>query len=303
MRFPITRRKDHSAIHEAMDPFEDRVEIFQQLLLHEFPMEFLLAAEIAQLRSFTFPRGTKLLHATREFENHSEKRLDDTRAILYEIGRDTFYSPRAEMMAAHLNKIHSFYKIPNHEFLHTLSTFIFDVWEFINSYGYRKLTRNEELAIYYCYCRMGELMNIQDIPETFEAYWQWKLDYEAENQAYAESNHQVAEGLIRGIKAMLPTPLSPFVLPFVLSLMKDRRIADLVGYRYPNRLVRGFFRAFMWGRRLLTRYFTIWDVLSFESVFFSSYKSYPNGYNPLRLGPSNLIKQIAAEEDELSTGL
>ena len=111
MKFPITLRKNHAALHEAMDPFEDRVEIFQQLLLNEFPVEFLLAAEVAQLRSFTFPHGTRLLHATGEFEKHSLKRLDDTRAILYEMGRDSFYSPRAEKMAGHLNQIHDFYKI------------------------------------------------------------------------------------------------------------------------------------------------------------------------------------------------
>ena len=82
MKFPITRRINHAPIHEAMDPADEHVAIFKQLLLREFPMEFLLAAEIAQLRTFTFPRGTGLLHATGEFEKHSLKRLDDTRAIL-----------------------------------------------------------------------------------------------------------------------------------------------------------------------------------------------------------------------------
>jgi hypothetical protein len=301
VKFPITLRKNHATLHDAMDPFEDQVEIFQQLLLKEFPVEFLLAAEVAQLRSFTFPHGTRLLHAAGEFEKHSLKRLDDTRAILYEMGRDSFYSPRAEKMAGHLNQIHGFYKIPNDEYLHTLSTFIFDPWEFINRYGWRKLTRNEELCIYNIYYRMGELMNIKDIPGSFEEYWQWKLAYEAEHQAYAEANHQVAGGLIIGIKKLLPAVLSPFVLPFVLSLI-DQRFAELLGYRYPNRLVRGFFQGFMWCRRLVTRYFTLWDVLDFETVFFGTFKSYPNGYNPLKLGPTKLIKRMEAREAKSRSG-
>lgn len=295
MRFPISRRKNHAAAHEAMDPIGDRVAIFQQLLLREFPMEFLLAAEIAQLRSFTFPRGTGLLHATGEFETHCLKRLDDTRAILYELGRHTFYSPQAEAMAAHLNQIHGFYKIPNDEFLHTLSTFIFDVWEFINRYGWRRLTPNEETAIYGVYRRMGELMAIKEIPESFEAFWEWRLAYEKEHQAYAESNHQVAQGFLRGVRQMLPAPLGPLVLPFVLSLI-DRRFAGLLGFRYPNRLVRGFFQGVMACRRLLTRYLTIWDRLEFEAVFFSTYKSYPHGYQPLKLGPAKLIARMEAAE-------
>jgi len=297
MKFPITLRKNHADLHDAMDPFEDRVQIFEQLLLREFPIEFLLGGQIAMLRTFTFPHGTRLMHATSEFEKHSLKRLDDTRGILYEMGHETFYSSRSKIMADHLNQIHGFYKISNDEFLHALSTFIFDTWEFINRYGWRKLTRNEEISIYLVYCRMGELMNIKDIPGSFEEYRQWKLAYEREHQAYAESNHQVAEGFIRGIKQALPAVLGPFVLPFVLSLI-DRRFSDLLGYRYPNRWLRGFFLGFMWCRRHVIRYFTLWDVLDFEAVIFGTYKSYPNGYNPLKLGPTKLIKRMEAREDK-----
>lgn len=260
-------------------------------------MDFLLAAEIAQLKQFTFPNGTRLLHATGEFEKHSLKRLDDTRAILYEIGRDTFYSERAETMADHLNKLHGFYNIPNDEFIHTLSTFIFDVREFINRYGWRKLTRTEELSIYYAYVRMGEMMNIQNIPRSFEEYLEWKLAYERENQAYAESNRQVADGLIQGIKEMLPAIFRPFILPYVLSLM-DPKLVELVGFKPPNRLMRGLFLAVMRVRQTFNRHFTLWDRLEFEEVFFSTFKTYPEGYHPLKLGPTNLINHLEAREAE-----
>ncbi|MFK7801697.1 MAG: oxygenase MpaB family protein [Anaerolineae bacterium] len=278
-----------------MDAVKDQVEIFTQLFLHEFPVEFLLAAEIAQLHSFTFPNGTRLLHATGEFEKNSLKRLDDTRAILHEFGRDGFDSPRAATTAEHLNAIHGMYNIPNDEFLHTLSTFIYDLWDFIDQYGWRKLTPTEEQVIYLTYCKMGRLMKIKDIPESFEAYRDWKKTYELENQAYSETNHKVAEGLMKGIREMLPPILGPFVLPFVLSL-KDERFAQLLGYKYPNNLVRGFFRSAMWVRKQFNKIFTIWDVLDFEQAFFTSYKSYPNGFNPLKLGPKKIIERIAKVE-------
>ena len=188
MKFPITWRKSSADKHESLDPLKDQVEIFRQLFEHEFPVEFLIAAEIQQLQSFTVPNGTRLLHATGEFEKRSLKRLDDTRAILYEMGRNDFYSPQAAEMADHLNNIHGMYDIPNDEFLHTLSGFIFELRAFVNRYGWRKLTRNEELAVFYTYKRMGELMNIKDIPETIEAFELWKEAYEQENQAYSETN-------------------------------------------------------------------------------------------------------------------
>lgn len=297
MKFPITRRQNSAQKHESLDPEKDQIEIFRQLFEHEFPIEFLLSAEIQQLQSFTVPNGTRLLHATGEFEKHSLKRLDDTRAILYHLGRNNFYSDEAEEMAAHLNKIHGMYDIPNDEFLYTLSGFIFELREFITNYGWRKLTRNEELAVFYTYKRMGELMQIKNIPDTIEEYETWKLKYERENQAYSENNHLVSEGLMRGLKQMVPAVLGPFLLPFILSLI-DKRYSYLLGYRYPNVVARGFFKSLMWLRKQFNKWFNLWDVLSFEEVLFTDYQTYPNGYNKFKLGPEKIIKQFEKEESK-----
>ena len=288
---PITRRKNFAAAHNRLDPYIDRGKILEQLISREFPIEFLLAAEIAQLRTFSFPNGTRLLHATREFENNSLKRLDDTRAILVEMGRHGFESAEATEMADHLNKIHGFYNIPNDEFLHTLSTFIFDVQLFIDRFGWRSLTRAEELAIYYTYVDMGNLMKIEDIPETDSDFWVWRVRYEAEHQAYAETNYLVSEGLFKGAKEMVPAMLRPFIKPFVFSL-EGQRFAELLGYRWPNPLVRNFFLTLMWIRKQFNKRFTIWDRLSFEETLLTGFKTYPNGYNRLRLGPDKLVKII-----------
>lgn len=291
MRFVLSRRKNFATKHEQLDPEKDQVEIFKQLFQHEFPIEFLLSAEIQQLQSFTVPNGTRLLHATGEFENHSLKRLDDTRAILYHMGRNDFYSAEAEEMATHLNKIHGMYNIPNEEFLYTLSGFIFELRTFIDNYGWRKLSRKEELAIFYTYRQMGKLMQIKDIPDSLEEYETWKLAYEKEHQAYSENNHLVSEGLMRGLKQMLPPVLGPFLLPFILSLI-DKQYSELLGYRYPNIVTRSFFKGMMWLRKQFNKWFTIWDVLSFEEVLFTNYQTYPDGYDKLKLGPEKIIKQL-----------
>ena len=183
------------------------------------------------------------------------------------------------------------YDIPNDEFLHTLSGFIFELRAFVNRYGWRKLTRNEELAVFYTYKRMGELMNIKDIPETIEAFELWKEAYEQENQAYSETNHLVAAGLLKGAKQMVPKILGPFLMPFVLSLI-DQRYSDLLGYTYPNVVTRSFFKSVMWVRKQFNRWFNLWDVLSFEQLLFTRYQTYPNGYDRLKLGPTKIIQQL-----------
>lgn len=291
MKLPITRRRNHAAFHDTLDSEKDRGRIFEQLIAHEFPVEFLIAAEIAQFRSFTIPNGSKLLHRTAEFEKNSLKRLDDTRAILVEMGRDGFDSPTAATMAAHLNEIHGFYTIPNDEFLYTLSTFIFDVVLFINRYGWRQLTQTETEAIYFTYRDMGELMNIADIPPSFEAFWAWRQAYEREEQAYSAANHQVAMGLLTGLKLMVPRLIRPLLLPFVLSL-EDRRFAELLGFQWPHPMVRALFRGAMWIRSHLARYWTLWDVWSFEELVLGNFQTYPRGYEPLSLGPEKLVSLI-----------
>lgn len=294
-KLPLTRRRSFADLHEDLDPHEDRGRIFEQLIAREFPVEFLLAAELAQLRSFTIPNGSKLLHRTGEFEKHSLKRLDDTRAILVEMGRYGFHSDHARETADHLNALHGFYDIPNDEFLYTLSTFIFDVWLLINRYGWRRLTPNEEKTIYYIYRDMGKLMHIRDIPDSFEAFWGWRQAYEREHQAYAPENHLVAEGLMRGLKEMVPAVFRPTLLPFILSL-EDDRFARLLGYRRPNILVRALVRGAMRLRALINRFLTVWDVWSFEDLVLSDFKSYPHGYHIHMLGPDKLLRQLRKKE-------
>lgn len=291
MKFPLTRRQNHASYHNTLDPYQDRGQIIEQLIAHEFPVDFLLAAEIAQLRSFSIPNGAKLLHRTGEFEKHSLKRLDDTRAILVEMGREGFESDKAKMMATHLNQLHGFYQIPNDEFLYTLSTFIFDVVLFIDQYGWRKLTDIEKQSLYYTYRDMGTLMNIKNIPPSYEAFWEWRCQYEQENQAFTEENHLVAEGLFRGAKEMVPWIIRPLVKPFVFSL-ESERFAELLGYKRPHPIIRALFKAFMTIRKHLSRYVTLWDVWSFEEMLLSNFKTYPHGYEMLKLGPTKLIKQL-----------
>lgn len=295
--FPITRRKNFAAEHDKLDPYDDRRIILEQLITREFPMEFLLAAEIAQLRTFSFPNGTRLLHKTGEFEKRSLKRLDDTRAILVEMGKNGFDDPHAKSMADHLNKIHGMYDIPNDEFLHTLSTFIFDVQMFSDRFAWRKMTETERMAIYYTYQQMGELMKIKDIPPTPEEFWDWRIKYEAEHQAYSETNHLVAEGLIRGAKQMVPRWVGPFILPFVLSLENDR-FAELIGYKRPGPIFRGLVHSVMWVRKQFNKRFTLWDTWDFRDVLLGAFKTYPGGYNPFKLGPDKIIKYLEKQEAE-----
>src|SRR5690625_965283 len=150
------------------DPKEDAQEIVSILANWVFPLEILVAMEIAQLRTFSIPSISETLHATREYECRGVKRLDDTRAMMIEIFRYPHGSREQQEMIDHLNAIHGLYCISNDDYLYVLTTFMFDPGLFIERVGFRELMPYEWDAFFHLYKDLGERMGIEDIPSTRE---------------------------------------------------------------------------------------------------------------------------------------
>lgn len=69
--------------------------------------------------------------------------------------------------------------------------------------SWRDFTYNERLANYVFWREIGRRMNIHDIPDTLEAFEQFNQAYERDHFQYAETNHQVAEGIGAGLSALV----------------------------------------------------------------------------------------------------
>ncbi|MFZ4815674.1 MAG: oxygenase MpaB family protein [Phototrophicaceae bacterium] len=292
MPFPQWRTRSWSDKIAALDPQADCERIFNILFDHVFPLEIFIGTEIGQLRTFTIPTISGILHATGQYEHDSVKRLDDTKGIVVELHQKGVGSPHGQAMAAHLNRIHSYYNITNDDYLYTLSVFIFDPILLIERYGWRPMTPHEREATYHYYVKTGQAMNIQHIPPSYDAYWQWRLDYEARAQRYAESNTQVALGLVRGLEQLMPTVVRSVILPAVNALLEPTFRTSL-GFAEPPAWVGALVNAVMRVRQWQERYFTIWDHTNFrDTPLYTTYKTYPNGYNPFALGPTKLLKHM-----------
>ena len=100
---------------------------------------------------------------------------------------------------------------------------------------------------------------------------------------------------------MVSPLIRPFVKPITLSLAKPV-LADLLGMQQPSAFTKGVVQAAMRVRKLLLRHFTIWDVLDFEKVVRGNFKTYPNGYDPMQLGPTKLIKIMERERQSDHAG-
>ncbi|MFN8281945.1 MAG: oxygenase MpaB family protein [Chitinophagales bacterium] len=279
-----------SAIHqkiEALDAKNDAWEIVRLSVFYEFPWDFNRALELALYKTFAVPSIAAILHNSKEFEKHPQKRYDDTDLILSEIIENGF-NERGLQVIERLNWIHSNYKITNEDFLYVLSTFVFDSADWINKYGYRKLTRNEELAGFYIWKDIGEKMHIQDIPESIETFKKYHDDYEAEHFQFSEANIKVAratEDLMLGW--YLPKFMFGIARPFLYAVMQPHLLKAFY-YNEPGAFLRGLVTASLRFRSIVSSWFPRKTPYLRTRDF--EHKAYPNGYTLNELGPEKLIK-------------
>ena len=292
------RTGKHTQRLATLDPEKDHHEMVRVMAEHEFPLDTLIAGELAQLKTFGIPGIARLLHKTGRYEKESTKRLDDTKAILREIMQPGPDSAEGREMAEHLNHIHGFYKIPNHEFLYTLSLFVFETVRWNDAFGWRAMTRNEKEALYREFCGLGKAMNIQEIPPSYEAFEQWKTAYEQTHQAYTPEAEKVTAGILKGLASLLPAWLRPFTHTLVATLINDEQLLEALGLKAPNVWQKRGIIGLMKSRAWCGRYLNPWEKRSFaDSHIVNHYIHYPDGYQRMRLGPKVLVDRIYARKN------
>lgn len=272
---------------ESLDPIKDAWEIVQLSALYEFPWDFNRALELALYKTFAVPSISKILHNTKEFEKHSQKRYDDTALILGELIENGISDGRGLQMLQRLNFIHSNYTISNDDYLYVLSTFIFDTGNWINKYAYRKLTAKEELAGYYVWKEIGEKMNIIDIPDSITEFKKFHDAFERKHFVYTASNLKVAratEDLM--LSWFMPSFMYDAARPFLHGVMEPH-LLNAFNYKEPGKRIRDITTNFLRTRSYME------SLLPRTEPYLQTAlkrKAYPNGYTLNDLGPDKLKK-------------
>ncbi|MGB5830737.1 MAG: oxygenase MpaB family protein [Thiohalocapsa sp.] len=222
----------------GLDPKSDCQEIGFLLGCCEFPWDTTRALELALLRTFGIAKGTPLLTSTGELTLRTQKRYDDTALILAEILENGYDHPRGRAALRRMNQQHHGYRIPNDEYIYTLSTFVLEPIRWNARFGWRTLTRNERHAGYYLWREIGLRMGIRDIPDSYEALEDYSIAFEREHYRYTEDNHQLAlatRNLMLGW--LLPRPFWPLGAAAIHAML-DEPMLTAVGLPSPPRILR-----------------------------------------------------------------
>ncbi|QCX27862.1 oxygenase MpaB family protein [Nocardioides jishulii] len=223
-------RRDHwKRRNDMLDPHRDFVEIYRNVVMHEFPWDMEQALSFALFRTYAVPGIGRLLAATGAFTEQTQKRYDDTVLLLEPPTRLGFDHPEARAAIRRVNQMHRSYDIPQHELRYVLSTFVVVPKRWLDRYGKRPLSPHEVIASVEYYSELARHMGISDAPATYAAFEELLDDYEAEHFAYDPGGRAVADSTLALMATFQPKPVQRLMDTFGRCFMEPDLLA---AFRY-----------------------------------------------------------------------
>ncbi|HEY9641285.1 MAG TPA: oxygenase MpaB family protein [Coleofasciculaceae cyanobacterium] len=282
---------------QQLDPVQENSQICYWMVGYEFPWDMTRALEIALFRTFCIPSISQLLDRTGEFHHHPQKRYDDTGLLIAQILKWGHDSPLGQAAIQRMNRIHGHFAISNADFLYVLSTFIYEPLRWLDRFGWRSPSQVERLAMFYFWRSVGEQMQIQQIPDTYEAFEQFNLDYENRYFRYADANRRVGESVVQMMLGWFPAVLRPALKPWVYAALDDRML-EAFGFPQPTAQRRQVVETVLQLKGELLRRLPPRKHPDFYGD--APQRSYPNGYRLEDLGPPHLLESLNCSQDKLA---
>lgn len=271
---------------QALDPDRDHLEIYRTMLRYEFPWDLKLGLNLAFNRSFSIPAIAAVHTTTGELTERTQKRIDDTGLLMYEMILNGFDHPRGHEALRRTNQIHQPYAVPNDEFLYVLGCLVVIPMRWLDRYAWRRPSDHERQAAYRYYHELGRRMRIRDIPESYPAFEAWFDAYDAEHLLPGDDAAAIERATRTLLLGRIPTVLAPLGDSLV-SAMYDDRLRAAMKVRRPAWPVRAGLHAGLKLRALLLRRFG----RPREQALFADgivTRTYPDGYDIAGLGPDDV---------------
>ncbi|MFI6225978.1 oxygenase MpaB family protein [Micromonospora echinospora] len=277
---------------EALDPVRDHHEIYRISVGYEFPFDYQRALELALLRTYCVPSISALLDATGEFRLRAQRRYDDTALLMAEMAEHGYDSPRGRQALRVVNRAHRRYAISNDDMRYVLSTFVYEPVDWLDRFGWRRLHEHERLAAFHYYRAVGARMDVRDVPDDYDAFRDFKRDYERASFRFAPTSQRIGTYTLDLFGSWYPMPLRRAARLGVLALL-PAEVRAAFGFpaapRWLSAVVEGGLRSRAAVVRLMPPRTT--SRLT-HAPHNRTYPGYPRGYQPADLGspppPSDL---------------
>ena len=288
-------RRDHWLREiEKLDPETDYEEISRIVGTYEFPWDIQQSLSLALFRTYAVPSIGRLLYDTGGFTGNVQKRHDDTLLILFSMAIEGLDSADGHAAVRRMNQMHGAYDISNDDMRYVLSAFVVTPTRWLERYGWRKGIPAEKLAGVRYYQRLGKLMGITGIPETYEEFEVLLDSYEADNFAFDEKSLAVADSTLELFETFYPRPLRRVANALLRALMDDH-LLEAFNYKKPSTPVVLLAHKLM---RLRARIVALKSprMVPKGLADFREVRSYPNGFSLDELGTFPLGCPVPSEK-------
>ncbi len=265
-----------------LDPVRDAQRIVFIDASLEFPWDTQRSLELAFYRTYAVPSIAELLASTHEFTERPQKRYDDTQILISafcELGYDGDLGKRA---IRRMNQIHGRFEIGNDDFLYVLSTMVFEPIRWNARFGWRPLIETEKLATFHFWREVGKRMAITDLPETYEAFERFNVEFERERFAYTDGGHRVAVATRDMFLDWFPGLPKTVGRPLVHALL-DEPLLDALGFPHPPARLRREAERAIRLRATAVRALPARRKPRLRTL--ERHRTYPDGYQVESLGP------------------
>ena len=216
-----------------LDPVRDHLRIVYLDACFEFPFDVTRSLELAFFRTFAVPSIAGLLASTDEFVKRPLKRYDDTDLLISSFTEYGYDTPQGRAAIRRMNQLHGRFAIPNEDFLYVLSTLVVEPFRWNERFGWRRATGAERIATYEFWRNVAHLMNIKDVPSSYEEVERYNVDFERERFGYSDAGHRVASAMVDMFVRKIPgTPLK-LGRRGVYALLDDP-LLDALGLPHPT---------------------------------------------------------------------
>ena len=179
-----------------------------------------LGLNLAFNRSFSIPAIAAVHTATGELTERTQKRIDDTGLLMYEMVLNGFEQPRGRDALRRVNQIHRPYDISNDDFRYVLGCLVVIPTRWLQEYGWRPPCCHERQATYLFYRELGRRMGITDIPGSYDEFETW---FDAHDAAHLQPNDDAA-AIERATRMLMLTRIPRMLAPLgnaLVSAMYD----------------------------------------------------------------------------------
>ena len=266
----------------GLDPVRDHQRIIFLCTCYEFPFDTTRSLEFALFRTFCVPSIAALLNKTGEFAARAQKRYDDTDIIVSELMERGYDSDRGKAALRRMNQIHGRFAIANEDLLYVLSTFVYEPIRWNARFGWRLMCPQERLAQFYFWREVGRHMNIKDLPDDYQEFERFNIDYERTHYRYTDANHRVGSATRDMFLSWFPRWLRPAGRPAMYALM-DEPVLDAFGFPRPSWMTRHIVNGALKLRAQALRWLPPRKRPRLRTLM--KHRTYPNGYVIEQLGP------------------